>query len=497
MPRGKWELASGTRRGLLAPALLSPGVGSCDLRRQAPRTMTFYQMLVRLVVGAAVLAGAPTPRWDPQHPDKNPGARVLVPGPPTSRPVPLPVTNATDDVAGTASYSRFELSVGRSSVSKGAKGLLLDGYAERGAVLLENALSVGGRPTKLLTYRALSSLNHCWRPNARLLRRRQSEDEDATVFDLVAVESIGGGGTLAEVLIDYSSTPGFIEPPNTAWQCPGPPGQQPMRYSLDIHYRAWLPQTGLDEALFSRWVAPKQQRDTIVMCGNTGPDNRVGMPTSGKLPHCAGGVLYSVYRSRGNVKQGSGTAESLFVRAQKSSRITPVAGSTVYERSKMLRGDSLAADTSTTTDPKSLLYTAASGVHGKGVFARQPISAGTTILPIAFEAASRANGDVKLDIYTFASQINHCWQGNTYARSEAADVTVDDWMGSYYRFSVVASVDIAAGAELLTDYRLAPWFVQQPIDKWKCPSAELVDGHVVLSAGERLDLHLLPWEESE
>jgi hypothetical protein len=148
-------------------------------------------------------------------------------------------------------------------------------------------------------------------------------------------------------------------------------------------------------------------------------------------------------------------------------------------------------------DPKSLLYVAASGVHGKGVFTRQPILGGTTILPIAFEAASRANGDVKLDIYTFASQINHCWQGNTYARSEAADVNVDGGMGSYYRFSVVASVDIAAGAELFTDYRLAPWFVQQPIDKWRCPGAERVDGHVVLGAGERLDLHLLPWEESQ
>lgn len=449
-----------------------------------------YKMLVGLVVGAVVLAGAPTPRWDPQHPDKNPGARVLVPGPPTSRAVSF-LPNATESVApgSASSYGRFELSVGRSSVSKGAKGLLLDGYAERGAVLLENALSVGGQPAKLLTYRALSSLNHCWRPNARLLRRRQSEDEDATAFDLVAVEPIGGGLALAEVLIDYSSTPGFIEPPNSAWQCPGPPGQQPLRYSLDMHYRPWRPQTGMDAALFSRWVTPKQERDTIVMCGNTGPDNMVGFPTSGKLPHCAGGALYSVYRSSGSVKQGSGTAESLFVRAQKASRVTPVAAG-----SKMLRGDS---PTSATVDPKSLLYVAASGVHGKGVFTRQPILGGTTILPIAFEAASRANGDVKLDIYTFASQINHCWQGNTYARSEAADVNVDGGMGSYYRFSVVASVDIAAGAELFTDYRLAPWFVQQPIDKWRCPGAERVDGHVVLGAGERLDLHLLPWEESQ
>ena len=88
-------------------------------------------------------------------------------------------------------------------------------------------------------------------------------------------------------------------------------------------------------------------------------------------------------------------------------------------------------------------------------------------------------------------------QRETKREAEAADVNVDGGMGSYYRFSVVASVDIAAGAELFTDYRLAPWFVQQPIDKWRCPGAERVDGHVVLGAGERLDLHLLPWEESQ
>ena len=76
-------------------------------------------------------------------------------------------------------------------------------------------------------------------------------------------------------------------------------------------------------------------------------------------------------------------------------------------------------------------------------------------------------------------------------------MTVDGGLGSYYRFSVVASVDIPAGAELLTDYRLGPWFVQQPIDKWKCPGVEQADGHFALTAREKVDLRLLPWEESQ
>lgn len=451
-------------------------------------------MLARLVVTVTALAGATTPRWDPQHPDKNPGARLLVPDPPASR----AVANAKKTVASASRSGEFELSLGRSSVSKGAKGILLDGYAERGSILLQNVLSVGGEPAKLLTYRALSSLNHCWKPNARLLRRRESEN--GVVFDLLAVEPIDGRAALTEVLIDYSSTPGFIQPPNTAWQCPGPPGQQPFRYSLDQHYKPWQPQTEADAAIFSRWVTTKHERETIVMCGNTGPDNRVGMPTSGKLPHCAGGLLHSVYQPRGSDKQGpAGTAESLFMRSQKNPEARHATGPTELQRSKKLRGDLLAEAKLATAavDPKRLLKIATSRVHGKGVFARQPISAGMVILPVAIEAGSRANGDVKLDIYTFAAQINHCWRGNTYARSEAADLTVDGGLGSYYRFSVVASVDIPTGTELVTDYRLAPWFVQQPMDKWRCPSAERVDGQVAFGAGEQLDLHLLPWEESQ
>jgi hypothetical protein len=125
-----------------------------------------------------------------------------------------------------------------------------------------------------------------------------------------------------------------------------------------------------------------------------------------------------------------------------------------------------------------------------GLFTRQAIPAGMTILPLAIEAASRANGDVKLDIYRFAVHINHCWHGNTYARSDVADLTVDGGLGAYYRFSVVASVDIPAGAELLTDYRLAPWFVQQAHASWGCRDAERGD----LGPVEVALFHALPWE---
>jgi hypothetical protein len=305
--------------------------GNCHAGRRCERSDSGC-MLAGLAVSVAALADATTPRWDPQHPDKNPGARLLVPGPPTSR----AVTDTSIPVASKTRSSRFELSVGRSTVSKGAKGLLLDdGYAERGSILLENVLSVGGQPAKLLTYRALSSLNHCWQPNAMLLQRRESKA--VIEFDLVAVKPIDGWAAPAEVLIDYSSTPGFIEPPNTAWQCPGTFGQQPLRYSLDQHYKPWRPQTEVDAAIFSRWVTTKQERDTIVMCGNTGPDNRVGMPTSGKLPHCAGGLLHSVYRPSPKTNQDPvGTAESLFMRSQKDSKTTPATGSTAL-RSKMLQ----------------------------------------------------------------------------------------------------------------------------------------------------------------
>jgi hypothetical protein len=65
--------------------------------------------------------------------------------------------------------------------------------------------------------------------------------------------------------------------------------------------------------------------------------------------------------------------------------------------------------------------------------------------------------------------------GNTYLRSVIADVDVDGGFGAYYRFALVATEDIAAGTELVADYRLAPWFIAQAPRRWKCPNVDRAD----------------------
>ena len=65
--------------------------------------------------------------------------------------------------------------------------------------------------------------------------------------------------------------------------------------------------------------------------------------------------------------------------------------------------------------------------------------------------------------------------GNTYLRSVIADVDVDGGFGAYYRFALVAAEDIAAGTELVADYRLAPWFIAQAPRRWKCPNVDRAD----------------------
>eukprot|EP01045_Picozoa_sp_COSAG04_P015165 COSAG04_NODE_1181_length_7897_cov_13.266992_1_plen_63_part_00 len=61
-------------------------------------------------------------------------------------------------------------------------------------------------------------------------------------------------------------------------------------------------------------------------------------------------------------------------------------------------------------------------MQGVGLFCHEAIAAGTTILSLAIEAASRANGERELAIYQFAEHVNHCWEGNTFLRSVAADL---------------------------------------------------------------------------
>jgi hypothetical protein len=132
------------------------------------------RLLLQLLLAAALATGvtapgeAAAPRWDPAHPDQNPGARPLNA---LSR---EPTAGEPADQAAAEDAPLFDLFVGRSAVAKGI-GLLVRGNVPRGTVLLNNALRVG-RPSvsdtaHLLDFRALSSINHCWVPNARLLRR--------------------------------------------------------------------------------------------------------------------------------------------------------------------------------------------------------------------------------------------------------------------------------------------------------------------------------------
>ena len=60
-------------------------------------------------------------------------------------------------------------------------------------------------------------------------------------------------------------------------------------------------------------------------------------------------------------------------------------------------------------------------------------------------------------------------------RSDVADLGIDNGFGAYYRFALVAIVDIPAGVEMVADYRLAPWFVAQAPRKWTCPGVERID----------------------
>eukprot|EP01045_Picozoa_sp_COSAG04_P011231 COSAG04_NODE_718_length_10851_cov_8.135231_11_plen_259_part_00 len=243
----------------------------------------WYMRLLGALALVAAVSGPNTPLWDPAHPDQNVGARPLED---LQHPTPLSAA-AGDGSGGGGGSAPFELLVGRATVGKGV-GLLLRGRAARGAVLLEGALRASDR---LLSFRALSSLNHCWRPNARLLRRAAPARGEA-VYDLVAVAEIDGGEGAeqsTEVLIDYSATPGFIELPRSSWRCldpapapgvKGPP--QLLSFELDRHYQPWKLHRAEDVALFSRWRTALPAREPLVVGCSSGPEGMMGMPTSGR-----------------------------------------------------------------------------------------------------------------------------------------------------------------------------------------------------------------------
>jgi hypothetical protein len=231
----------------------------------------------------------------PSEQDKNVGARPLAallgqhhrPG--GSDPALSAATPPSEPIAG------FELRPGRSAIDKGT-GLLLYGQAARGTVLLESALRTAVRPgvsgagadtaaagaaAPVLThFRALSVLNHCWVPNARLLRRTTrpgsssaEAEQEVAVFDLVAVADMNGVAAPTEILIDYSATPGFIEGPSSSWECtnPSPRTVSSIRYpyALDANYKAWQPDPSKENAagLFSRWEASRRlEREPLVHC---------------------------------------------------------------------------------------------------------------------------------------------------------------------------------------------------------------------------------------
>ena len=223
------------------------------LLRAAARLPAALGLLLLLLQPAvpspAAAAGDPSPRWDPQHPDANPG--------------PRPLAALLGKHGGSLKPASFELFAGHSAVDKGT-GVLVRGQAKRGAVLLERALSVATASAsdapRLTHFRALSLLNHCWVPNARLLRRR-SEPWEPLTYDLVAVTDIDGeaacrrkflqlpmekcriyiwllqfpsklqrnlaGQAPSEVLVDYTATPGFIEGPSSSWECSSPSPRTP------------------------------------------------------------------------------------------------------------------------------------------------------------------------------------------------------------------------------------------------------------------------------
>lgn len=54
-------------------------------------------------------------------------------------------------------------------------------------------------------------------------------------------------------------------------------------------------------------------------------------------------------------------------------------------------------------------------VRQVGLYSKVPVKSNMVVLPLAIEAASRANGDRKLSIYQFASHVNHCWSVLTFS----------------------------------------------------------------------------------
>jgi SET domain-containing protein len=93
-----------------------------------------------------------------------------------------------------------------------------------------------------------------------------------------------------------------------------------------------------------------------------------------------------------------------------------------------------------------MIYVGESRIHGKGVFASQPIPAGTPV----FLAVDMLLGILPWRLLPLGTLVNHCVQ--------AANTKLTKINSHYY---LTTLRDIAPGEELFLDYRYAPWFVNR------------------------------------
>jgi hypothetical protein len=256
------------------------------------------------------------PLWDPSHPDRNPGARPLAMLNHKRLPVVAVVGAGARTVAGVGTVGRKKaIAAGspppnRIFVSKSAihrVGLFIQGRAMAGDNLLASlgddaaALAteqitgsaaaaaaadtghsgaVGGASAgfRLRRYRVLASLNHCWKPNAALVRTADSHQRHrqhqrganpgggagggaggaaaGVRYKLVALRDFfAAAPSPQELLIDYSAVPWLAEAPRMGWKCADEAGQ-PVEYK-DVRRRYNTdPSISVREDLLGGFVRP-------------------------------------------------------------------------------------------------------------------------------------------------------------------------------------------------------------------------------------------------
>ena len=198
----------------------------------------------------------------------------------------------------------------------------------------------------------------------------------------------------------------------------------------------------------------------VIKCKND-PDGINTMPTAGTLPHCHEGSITPSWPAAA-IK---GPARELFTAGLSSGASSIPAGLKI---GSAVGGGHVDRVRAAQLAGAYGLYSDKSAIQGIGLFANVDIKAGQLVIPIAIEAAARANGNVQVAIYDNAAIVNHCWMGNTVLQSVSTNLDVDNGFGSYHRFSLKAVQDIPRGTELTSDYRTAPWFLKQAPAHWAC-----------------------------